>query len=84
MAAVIEFPTTEQAEAAWKVFKEAVRDGRLVRPKSCAWCGNTEQRIHGHHPDYARPLMVVWLCSRCHRKHHAQYLVEQRLVADGF
>lgn len=46
----------------------AVRDGRLVR-LPCEGCG--DERSHGHHEDYSRPLDVVWLCARCHARHHA-------------
>lgn len=52
----------------------AVRDGHLV-PKPCEVCGATEtvgphgkHRIHAHHPDYNKPLEVIWLCMPCHRK----------------
>lgn len=34
---------------------------------SCASCG----RPHGHHPDYSRPLDVVWLCDKHHKEVHA-------------
>ena len=47
----------------------AIRDGRLKRGP-CHFCG-TEKNIEGHHNDYSKPLDVVWLCKRCHRKLHA-------------
>lgn len=51
----------------------AVRDGKVVKPKACEDCGVRDCRIHGHHLDYYRPLMVTWLCPRCHRRRHAVY-----------
>lgn len=47
----------------------AIRDGRLVRPKHCQECGATG-KIHGHHPDYSKPLEVMWLCVQCHGLQH--------------
>lgn len=49
----------------------AVRDGRLLKPSACSKCGRSGVRLEGHHDDYSRPLDVVWLCCRCHRRHHA-------------
>lgn len=41
----------------------AVLYGKIER-KPCEVCG--DERVHGHHDDYTRPLEVRWLC----RKHH--------------
>lgn len=48
---------------------KALRTGKLVR-QPCAHCGAV--RTEAHHPDYAKPLDVVWLCRRCHLKLHAE------------
>lgn len=45
----------------------AIRDGRLVR-QLCEQCGNP--RSEAHHDDYSKPLVVRWLCFRCHRVEH--------------
>ncbi len=60
-------PEKRQAHEAVRL---AVASGRLVRPDACSHCfaGGT---IEGHHPDYAKPLDVVWLCVSCHQQHHA-------------
>ena len=50
----------------------AVRNGRLIKPDSCSDCGERHSRIHGHHDDYARPLVVRWLCAACHTRWHAK------------
>lgn len=45
----------------------AVRDGRLER-LPCLVCGD---KAEAHHPDYSRPLDVVWLCQPHHKQAHA-------------
>lgn len=45
----------------------AVRSG-LVKRQPCWVCG---ARAQGHHPDYSRPLDVVWLCDPHHKQAHA-------------
>ena len=44
----------------------AIRSGRLS-PQPCWVCG---ERAQAHHPDYSRPLDVVWLCVLHHRQAH--------------
>lgn len=45
----------------------ALRYGRLMR-KVCMICSN--EPAQGHHPDYLKPLDVLWLCASCHKLHH--------------
>lgn len=46
----------------------AIRYGRLDR-QPC-WCG---EKAEAHHPDYSRPLDVVWLCKIHHEQLHASF-----------
>lgn len=48
----------------------AVRTGKIARPDRCSRCGWV-CTPHGHHPDYAKPLEVVWLCRVCHGIEHS-------------
>jgi hypothetical protein len=50
--------TTQRAKARGK-----------LKPTACEDCG-TKKNLHGHHDDYAKPLVVRWLCGVCHRKTH--------------
>lgn len=62
---------TPEKRHAHYVVNNAVRDGRLIKPSACSKCDRSGVRLEGHHDDYSRPLDVVWLCCRCHRRHHA-------------
>lgn len=48
---------------AWK----AMRLGRMEK-KPCEVCGS--EITEKHHPDYNKPLDVVWLCKKHHRRLH--------------
>jgi len=44
----------------------AKRDGTIGdAPYLCEGCG-LQVRLEKHHPDYSRPLLVIWLCKQCH------------------
>ncbi|MGI9143639.1 MAG: hypothetical protein ACR2IJ_10675 [Fluviibacter sp.] len=51
----------------------AIRDGRLHR-KPCEVCGNAKSE--GHHPDYSKPLSVMWLCRKHHLEQHGKQAYE--------
>lgn len=52
-----------------KLVKLAVESGRLTKTP-CEVCG--EPKSDGHHPDYAKPLEVQWLCRAHHAELHRQ------------
>lgn len=47
----------------------AIRSGKITK-KPC-WCGSSD--VEGHHPDYSKPLDVIWLCVKHHKEIHRKY-----------
>ena len=45
----------------------AIKNSNLFK-EPCEVC--SEENVHAHHDDYAKPLNVRWLCSLCHSKWH--------------
>jgi hypothetical protein len=41
-----------------------------LKCQPCVRCGDSETEMH--HPDYSRPLDVIWLCRTCHAQWHAR------------
>ena len=58
------FPNRKKANTA---VGNAIRDGKLKK-QPCWVCG---EKAVAHHPDYDRPLDVVWLCQPHHKQAHA-------------
>lgn len=56
------FPYKHRAKA---LLNHAVKKGKIIKPKECSSCGISAS-IEAHHPDYAFPLKVIWLCRNCH------------------
>lgn len=48
-----------------KILQYQVRIGNIINPGACSLCGETEG-VEAHHPDYSKPLDVVWMCRPCH------------------
>lgn len=59
-----EYPDRRRAQG---LVQQALRTGRLQR-QLCWVCGG---HAVAHHPDYDRPLDVVWLCQAHHKQTHA-------------
>lgn len=51
-----------------RAVNNAVRDCRLVK-LPCRDCGRTVG-VEAHHPDYSKPLEVIWLCKLHHENEH--------------
>jgi ribosomal protein S27AE len=60
--------------------RRALFSGVLVS-QPCVFCGDTN--VEAHHKDYSKPLDVVWLCPKCHRRLHALFpeTVKRKSVA---
>lgn len=53
----------------------AIAHGLLRKPLECDRCDAT--KIVAHHRDYRDPLLIDWLCRRCHtREHRALRLID--------
>lgn len=55
------------AKRAANVVALAIRRGVLTRPNACEKCGSAGF-VEASHSDYSKPLLVQWLCRRCHRR----------------
>jgi len=54
----------------------AIKTGKLTKTP-CIICQNP--KVEGHHPDYSKPLEVVWFC----RSHHKQWHSVKRRHQEG-
>lgn len=54
-------------KSAHQVIKNEIRSGRMIK-ECCSECGS--QKAVSHHDDYNYPLVVRWLCAKCHSKWH--------------
>lgn len=46
--------------------RQAYNNGIIQKPLYCENCQENKP-LDKHHPNYNRPLEVVWLCRKCHR-----------------
>jgi hypothetical protein len=66
----------KEANKKWKIEHEieikAERKAQYAIPigEVCATCGKKAQERH--HPDYTKPLDVVFLCKSCHKQFHVK------------
>lgn len=68
----------KQATARWQQENSVKRAAHIIVGSSlksgvltkapCVSCGS--EKSQAHHEDYSKPLLVVWLCAKCHRARH--------------
>lgn len=51
------------------MFKKMFASGALPMAGRCQQCGR-DKKLDKHHPNYCHLFSVVWLCRRCHQRHH--------------
>jgi len=61
--------TNPEKVKARQQFSYVVKKGLLIR-LPCEVCG--DEKTHGHHTDYSKPSLVVWLCQRHHVEAHGK------------
>lgn len=70
-----------EKHAAHLAVQRALYSGKLIK-EACSICG-TNDSIHAHHEDYAKPLEVIWLCRRHHQDKHKELKSQADLKTVG-
>ncbi len=52
-----------------KIYAKNQANRKLPKASVCQKCGD-KKTVERHHPDYNKPLEVMWLCHTCHMNHH--------------
>ena len=60
----------------------AILRGDITRPDICERCEEYKP-VHGHHEDYSKPLVVIWLCRGCHTNEHNRLKTKSPLDQEG-
>ena len=58
------FPNKRRAQ---EKLRYAVEHGKIIK-QPCFMCGN--KKVVAHHPDYCKPLNILWICHIHHRQIH--------------
>lgn len=72
------------SDKAQNVLEAAIKKGIAHRSSSCETCGfqgtfkDGRSSIQAHHPDYNKPLEVMWLCQKCHHNWHKNFKAKER------
>lgn len=56
-----------EKEKARRIATKAIRDS-VLKPLKCRDCKS--KNTQAHHPNYLKPLEVIWLCPPCHTAEH--------------
>lgn len=66
--------------AAQRKYRAAVASGK-IKKEPCFIC--FEEKAEGHHPDYSKPLLVMWVCSPCHKMIHKYERKKEKVLKNG-
>ena len=68
----VKYKSTLIAARARYAVSAALKNKRLIKPKSCEFCSEIKY-LEAAHYDYEKPLDVLFLCVKCHRNWDAKY-----------
>ena len=60
------YPEKQRARAS---VAYALKHGKIQK-LPCQTSGCKDKKVHAHHPDYSKPLKVIWLCVPHHEAIH--------------
>lgn len=63
---------------AHKQVANALRNGILKNPGECYDCKSKTNYLDAHHTDYKQPLLITWLCPKCHKARHTDLIASSR------
>lgn len=68
----------DKAQAQNKI-SSLIEQGKITPPNVCSndEC-NEANGIEAHHPDYSKPLIIKWLCRKCHLRQHKKVTEHQQ------
>ena len=63
----------ELAQKSSSITQHATQRLGMKKPEVCEKCGKKfpSYKIHAHHPNYKEPLLIEWLCFKCHAGVHS-------------
>ncbi len=61
-------PALSRFKSTMRAYANVYAKRGKIEKCDCYMCGATE--AEKHHPDYSQPLMIVWLCRKCHLDAH--------------
>jgi hypothetical protein len=69
----------QRRKATARAFARVYEKRGLLKRLPCEVCGLDE--AERHHEDYSKPLVVKWLCRKCHLAEHAMLARNKALTA---
>jgi hypothetical protein len=56
----------------------ALKNGKLSKSLCCQFINCNNKNVQAHHPDYSKPLEVIWLCPKHHKLIHSAKMSEDK------
>lgn len=82
---------SKASDYAQNKIEKAILYGKMERKHVCDNCGASgtfkdgRNMVQAHHPNYNKPLEVMWLCQKCHHEWHKNNTPKEyeEVVPDG-